>query len=46
MNEVHMFFVVLVLSVLIVVFISLVLGDCDHNEHVETTEGYVTSNRR
>jgi len=46
MNEVHMFFVVVVLSVLIFVFISLVLGACDHNDHAETTKGCVTSNRR
>jgi len=46
MNEIHMFFVVVVLSVLIFVFINLVLGACDHNEHIEITKGYVTSERR
>jgi len=46
MNEVRMFFVVVVLSVLIFVFITRVLGDGDHNEHVETTKSYVTPNRR
>jgi hypothetical protein len=45
MNEVRMFFVVVVLSVLIFVFFNLVLGDCDHNEHAATTKDYVTFNK-
>ena len=46
MNEIRMFFIVVVLSILIFVFISRVLGDCDHNEHAETTKHYVTSSKR